>query len=194
MALFKVGKGATRNVLVFNSFVVKFPTFLSWSLFLRGLLANMQEALFSGVDDSLCPVLYANKFGFMLIMPKAAVIPCSVNWAGFSNYLHSRYDGAQMSEFILSDLKPSNWGILKGKLVKIDYGSDTLERSRRFYDELADDEGLRVLSEVLSSKAPEIKRIDIQKEIEKGDRLLRQYLGKKCPCEKGKLKGEVNET
>ena len=64
----KICGGATRLVLVFKSFVVKVPTFLSWRLFLHGLLANMQEELFSGVNDCLCPVIWSDIFGFVLII------------------------------------------------------------------------------------------------------------------------------
>jgi len=119
----KICGGATRLVLVFKSFVVKVPTFLSWRLFLHGLLANMQEELFSGVNDCLCPVIWADIFGFVLIMKRAYVIPNRINHLNFCNYLEAKYKNNNMREFILSDSKPSNWGILKGNLVKIDYGS-----------------------------------------------------------------------
>jgi len=119
----KMAKGATRSVFVFKRFVVKVPTFLSWRLFLNGLLANMQEELFSGVDDCLCPVMYSDIFGFVLIMERAYVIPNRVNNLNFLNYLEAKYKNNNMREFILSDSKPSNWGILEGRLVKIDYGN-----------------------------------------------------------------------
>jgi len=121
--MIKLYKGATRTVLVFKQIVIKIPTFLSWRLFLNGLLANMQEKLFSGVDDCLCPVVYANNFGFVLMMKKASIIPLRVNHSAFCSYLENRYKNNNMKEFILSDLKPSNWGILEGKLVKVDYGN-----------------------------------------------------------------------
>lgn len=121
--MIKIRKGATRSVFVFSNFVIKVPTFLSWRLFLNGLLANIQEELFSGVDDCLCPVMYSDIFGFVLIMKRACVIPNRINHLNFCNYLEAKYKNNNMSELILSDSKPSNWGILEGKLVKIDYGN-----------------------------------------------------------------------
>jgi len=40
---------------------------------------------------------------------------------------------------------------------------------------LTNEKGLKVLSEVMSKKAPQIKRVNIQKEIERSEQLLAQY-------------------
>jgi len=56
-------------------------------------------------------------------MKRAIVLPNRINHLAFSIYLENKYKNNKLKEFMLSDFKPSNWGILEGKLVKIDYGS-----------------------------------------------------------------------
>lgn len=58
----------------------------------------------------------------IIVMPRASEINSSVDWLGMLSNLEGRYINDPQVEFLLSDFKPSNWGILNGKIVKIDYG------------------------------------------------------------------------
>lgn len=124
-ALMIIKKGATRTVFVFNKFVIKIPNFQEYKLFLNGLLANLQEKSFSKMNRiDLAKVKYCNKFGFILIMEKAQELDVkNIDWLRFKERLEDKYKNDDMKEFMLSDSKPSNWGYINNKLVKIDYGN-----------------------------------------------------------------------
>lgn len=115
--------GATRTVYIFKNVVIKIPTTKEYRLFLRGLLANIQEGTFSKTHKDLANVLYHNKLGLFLIMERADVISNNIDWKDFENVLIEKYKDDPMKEFLLSDFKPSNWGYVKKNLVKIDYGN-----------------------------------------------------------------------
>lgn len=120
----KIEKGCTRTVFVFKNYVIKIPTFLSYSLFLNGLLANMQEGEFSKIErDDLGKVYYYNKFGLFLIMKKYYIVDNNCNAEKLLSFLEDKYKDDDMRSFMLRDFKPSNWGVYKNKFVKIDYGN-----------------------------------------------------------------------
>jgi len=104
--------GITRSVFLTRRWAIKIPTFRSWSLFLHGLLANMQEAFWwSATHDSrLCPVRFSVPGGFLVIMERA-------NPVENENIPYEEYEGLPL------DPKPTNFGMLRGKLVLLDYGS-----------------------------------------------------------------------
>lgn len=65
-------KGATRCVWLIGKYAIKFPRLCSWRCFLNGLIANMTEREFDCIAPDLhAKVLYADKFGFMLVMERA---------------------------------------------------------------------------------------------------------------------------
>jgi hypothetical protein len=101
-------RGITREVFLMRNYAIKIPSFRSWSLFLSGLLANMQEATWSGYDSRLCPVLRYIPGGFVVVMPRCDAV-ADVNYADF--------DG------LPCDFKDENFGIYNGRTVLIDYGS-----------------------------------------------------------------------
>jgi hypothetical protein len=129
-----IKRGATRIVFVFKRVVIKIPNNQGYKLFLYGILANLQEKSFSrGCSrDDLAKVKFCSPLGFFLIMEKAEPIKLEElwetdwedadEWEQFSNFLHERYKDDDMKDFMLSDSKPSNWGYINGRLVKIDYG------------------------------------------------------------------------
>lgn len=121
----RIKRGATRIVFIFKQFVIKIPNIQEYRLFLNGLLANLQEKEFSKMNRSdLCHVKFCTKFGLILIMNKAEELDIkNIDWLIFKEQLESKYENDQMKEFILSDSKPSNWGYINNKLVKIDYGN-----------------------------------------------------------------------
>lgn len=106
----KVCKGTTRIVFLIGKYAVKLPRIYNWKMFLRGLVANMNEALFSGVWDELCPVRFSFPGGFMIIMDRAEPV--------------DDVDLTKLPEVIvnMAETKPNNYGLLNNKLVAIDYG------------------------------------------------------------------------
>jgi len=121
--VFQIERGATRIVFVFKKFVLKIPTFKQYDLFLNGLLANLQEKLWSGNHPDLARVSFCGKLGFVLIMERAEVLGNDTNWLDTMEVLEEKYKDDELVEFLLSDFKPSNWGYINGQLKKIDYGN-----------------------------------------------------------------------
>jgi len=122
--------GCTRVVLVFESYVLKIPRFTySWSHFLKGLLANMQERdcwkwnsgkYEKGDSHLLCPVIWGSWGGWLLIMKRADVkrhldeVYKEKRKYCYATIINAGFGG---------DDKPENYGYLNNKLVKVDYGS-----------------------------------------------------------------------
>jgi hypothetical protein len=109
--------GITRLVLVLPTVVIKFPNFRNkYQHFLMGLVANIEEkqtwqtSKILKTSHLLAPVLWASWGGWFLIMKRAETIPVAV------------YDDTEHRRYYQGDDKPENYGIIDGKLVKIDYG------------------------------------------------------------------------
>ncbi len=117
----KIELGATRRVFIFKKFVIKIPNIQQYNLFLHGILANLQENLFSGIHSDLANVIWCDKLGLILIMEKAKILN-NEDW-DIVDILIKKYEDDEMKEFLLSDFKPSNWGYINNKLVKVDYGN-----------------------------------------------------------------------
>lgn len=118
-------QGTTRIVFVFSNKVLKIPTFKSWSLFLHGLLSNINEGeVYNNTNrNDLAKVYYYNKLGLFLIMERVSI--CSNEEAlDLLVTLEEIYKNDMLRDFIMDDYKTSNWGRRQdGTLVKVDYGS-----------------------------------------------------------------------
>lgn len=118
-------QGTTRIVFVFSNKVLKIPTFKSWSLFLHGLLSNINEGeVYNNTNrNDLAKVYYYNKLGLFLIMERVSI--CSNEEAlDLLETLEEIYQNDTFRDFIMDDYKTSNWGRRQdGTLVKVDYGS-----------------------------------------------------------------------
>ena len=118
-------QGTTRIVFVFSNKVLKIPTFKSWSLFLHGLLSNINEGeVYNNINrNDLAKVHYYNKLGLFLIMERVSI--CSNEEArDLLKTLEEIYQNDTLRDFIMDDYKTSNWGRRQdGTLVKVDYGS-----------------------------------------------------------------------
>lgn len=116
----QVKRGATRIVFIFEDrFVVKIPNTRSWSLFLRGLLGNLQERVFGASKwKELCPVLASCPLGFWLIMPYAEPLRDEEwVWMDYDKFV-DREDYR-----VPAERKQDSFGMLNGRIVAIDYGS-----------------------------------------------------------------------
>ncbi len=125
-------QGCTRIVFIFRRVVIKIPKPFIWSHFLSGLIANMNEdkcwkwnsgKYEKGSSHLLCPVVWASWGGWLLIMKRA-------NTEEFKSSLHSKLVIIHEELYkpwvdagFSGDDKIDNYGIFKGNVVKIDYGS-----------------------------------------------------------------------
>lgn len=113
-----IRSGATRHVWIIGRYAVKFPATYSWKHFLWGLLANIQEKVFSDAGwPELCPVIFYVRGGFLLVMPKCEPIPESTTQEELESF-------CDRGEYLIpAECKESSFGMLNGRMVAIDYGS-----------------------------------------------------------------------
>ena len=124
-------RGATRLVLLMGKYAIKVPNVCDgWRLFLRGLLANMQEAQWSRgwEQGGLCQVRWAIPGGWLLVMPRVRVMTREEfeEWAWSEEAGQTGYERWAEEHGLAKermDLTPENFGWWEGNLVAIDYGS-----------------------------------------------------------------------
>jgi len=111
--------GATRIVLLTDNYAIKIPNFLSgWKLFVKGILANLNEREFWTVADPrykqwLCPIVWGSWGAWIVVMKRANRKPDMDPRLAFKELEH-----------VVGDHKEDNYGMLDGRVVMIDYGSD----------------------------------------------------------------------
>jgi hypothetical protein len=126
--VWRLTHGATRNVLLTRRYAFKVPRFLPWSwiLFRLGFHCNRMERRFGRLGhEKLCPVLFADRFGWLVVMPRcdpakplesfrdlASMAMCPVEWYFWNS------QGLPFDNYYF------NFGIYKGRLVALDYGTD----------------------------------------------------------------------
>lgn len=115
--------GCTRIVFEFKNVVIKIPKPVFWSHFLTGLISNMAEnktwkwnsgKYERGKSYLLCPVIWSSWGGWILIMKKVDRV---LDWDE-----DNKYDLSEHIKHFPGDDKVKNYGLLKGQIVKIDYG------------------------------------------------------------------------
>ncbi len=130
---FKINReGCTRIVILTDNYAFKLPNFLDgWRLFLKGLLANMNEVIFSQMKlKRLCPVVLHFPLGFLVVMPKVRIMsPEEFKKFDFSSIginsseeLH-KLTISEANIFLDVESKYNSFGWLGNKLVCIDYGN-----------------------------------------------------------------------
>lgn len=132
----KIKRGVTRTCVLIGKYAIKVPrlkhfinsqngekyyTRLSERLwmFCRGVLANQSEKDWSYYPDSkdeVAPVLYSWFGGIINIYPRAEPF--------LGDDYAAQEAWAAMDFKTPSDVKPQNFGYLKGKLVWLDYAMD----------------------------------------------------------------------
>lgn len=115
----RVTVGISRTVFLTRRYAIKVPCArYTWEYWLRGLLANLQERTLARSHlPGLCPVLFADPFGFIVVMPRAEPLPFALTNASYE-LLVDRGDYR-----IPAEKKSDSWGILHGHVVAIDYGN-----------------------------------------------------------------------
>lgn len=112
--------GVTRRVLLIGRYAVKVPTMREWRLFLLGLLANMQEALFGRMNHpDLCPVLWSIPGGFLIVMRRARTLTDDE----FAALDLERWVVRDETFTVPAEIKADSFGYLDGRLVAVDYGN-----------------------------------------------------------------------
>lgn len=114
--------GCTRLVLELKTVVVKFPNFTySWEHFIHGILANIRESRGwryskhnKKIRALICPVLFTSWLSLILVMKRVKVL---------SDEEYLKADISKHQEFFPGDDKSDSYGLLDGRVVKIDYGS-----------------------------------------------------------------------
>lgn len=121
----QIKEGATRIVFVFDRIVVKIPTIFDYKRFLCGLLANLEERLWSGYHADLAKVICSSRIGLYVVMERAEEVTDMTDdelWKVLCDRYKEKAEDDFEKVFLLSDCKASNWGRISGRLVKIDYG------------------------------------------------------------------------
>ena len=116
---FKCLKGATRTVFLVGKFAFKIPRMYSWKGFLQGLIANIQERLWSKAKhEKLCPVLFGLPGGFLVVMPRTTKLTVrQFKYLGIQKWRD--VDGVK----IPVENKHDSFGWLNNRIVAVDYGS-----------------------------------------------------------------------
>lgn len=124
----KIKHGTTRIVFLIGKYAIKIPNIRNWSLFLHGLLGNMQESEFSKIKGlPLCPVILSGVGGLFIIMPKVDVKSTSdpdrfYYLDKFNNLLDNLKDDDKRVIESIVEKKVDSIGFLNGKIVAVDYG------------------------------------------------------------------------
>lgn len=109
--MIQIKRGVTREVILVGRRAVKIPSLRSWSLFLTGLLCNMQEAAWAGCHPRLCPVRFAAPGGFVVVMDRCDPI---------TEEEFNLLDAADFPRHV--EPKVCSFGRLGGRVVAVDYG------------------------------------------------------------------------
>lgn len=115
--------GANRIVFLVKDYAIKIPKPNTWYSFLKGLISNINEKNVyrynsgnyeNGRSHLLCPVLWCSWGGWVLIMKRAKLLT-EKEWIGDNNTIEEHI------KYFAGDDTISNYGLINGRLVKIDY-------------------------------------------------------------------------
>lgn len=115
----RVTTGISRTVFLVGRYAIKVPCGrYGWSKWLRGLLANLQERQFGRAGYAgLCPVLFADPIGLVVVMPRAEILTGALFDAEYERFINR-------DDYVLPvENKPDSFGFLNGELVAVDYGN-----------------------------------------------------------------------
>jgi hypothetical protein len=123
--------GVYRRVLLVGGLAIKLPR-LGRNRFSGGMRSNRWEREMWRLWrikygwENLCPVLFADSFGLMVIMSRAAPVSWNEVQAENPDYYPSPTDEYS---------KPEDYGRLHGRIVAVDYGlpDEDLVKERRAY-------------------------------------------------------------
>lgn len=109
--------GTMRRVFIFKDIVIKIP------LNIKGYLANINEIhnwyKYKSYRKYLCPIVAHDLLGLVIIMKRVQPIESLDDYD--IGFMGNMIDNVHP---VFNDIKECNFGLLNGKLVKIDYGND----------------------------------------------------------------------
>jgi hypothetical protein len=115
-------RGITREVFLVGRWAFKVPSFRSWSLFLTGLLCNLQERTFSRLGDPrLCPVRFSLPGGWLVVMPRCEPVSTADAVDAYASLSCPGPSGASLGA-IVEDKTCSFGRLPDGRVVAVDYG------------------------------------------------------------------------
>lgn len=119
----RITAGITRTVFLVGNVAIKVPCArYGWEKWLRGLLANMQERAWAKANyPELCPILFSDPLGFVVIMPRCDILARPLTPMEYHRFFEDIYP--QRGYRIPSENKPDSFGYLNGRLVAVDYGN-----------------------------------------------------------------------
>lgn len=119
----RVTLGISRTVFLVGGYAIKVPCGrYGWAKWLRGLLANLQERQWSRFGyPELCPVLFADPLGLVVIMPRAEILTRQLDPREYMEFFGEIYP--KRGYRIPSENKPDSFGYVNGRLVAVDYGN-----------------------------------------------------------------------
>jgi hypothetical protein len=113
--------GNSRRVFIFNKIVIKTPRSI------LGLLSNISEILmwykYRNMRHLICPIFFHDILGLIIIMPNLETNINQVFTNETSKYIDDNF--LNKDHPILYDTNTYNFGIYKGKVVKLDYGNSS---------------------------------------------------------------------
>ena len=118
-------QGCSRIVIVTRNSAWKIPAIYdsanhwSWKAFCQGMLANMQEVVFSKAGwPELCPVTFKLPLGLLVVMPRVEVMTSEefAEW-DVDNFVEKE------DYCVPAEKKYNSFGWLNGRPVCIDYGN-----------------------------------------------------------------------
>lgn len=120
----RVTSGISRTVFLVGRYAVKVPCGrYGYEKWLRGLLANRQEREWSRAKyPELCPVLFADPLGLVVIMPRCEILTRELTGLEYHAFF-GPINEATRSYRVPTENKPDSFGYLNGRLVAVDYGN-----------------------------------------------------------------------
>lgn len=113
-----IKQGQTRIVFLVGNYAIKIPNFLKgYKQFLYGLISNLQEKEFSRTNPYLLPVKHSLFGSLIVIMPRCIVLDKNLPLKAFYVITTS------LGVYPKVDYKPESFGIWKGRVYVIDYGT-----------------------------------------------------------------------
>ena len=113
--------GSSRCVILIGKFAIKIARMTSIKEYKAGVIDNKAEAYTAkNIDKNIIPKVYFSFFGILVIHERANNIK---NRGIFIiDLCEACLKYKEYSDFLMIDAKPENFGMIQGRLVKVDYG------------------------------------------------------------------------
>lgn len=121
----RVTLGISRTVFLVGRYALKVPCGrYGWENWLKGLLANMRERRINAMGcEQFCPILWADRFGFLVIMPRVRILTDAeaMDTVAYHDFFRPTFE--RFGHWIPTENKADSFGYLDDRLVAVDYGN-----------------------------------------------------------------------